>query len=204
MYTKTANMYFVLKPTLQVWQNNLIQAKIEGSPPKTQPHWWDCVPLTSPLQPITFTMKQNVPLLDNLFTGTIFDLYSVELVETLSEAGIRFETFTAKIVNDTAREALGTEYKVFHLLEKHLAVDYELSDIDDSIGETRKLVLTNECLQLKRPFFRIEGIEEIVLIHQELKVLLESRGITGCNYIPVNEYQSGVRFYFNQFDDRGG
>ena len=194
-------MYFVFKSALQVWQNDIIQAKIEGHPPKSQPHWWDCVPLTSPLPLITFTIKQNMPLIDNLFTGTIFELYSVNLVEILSEAGIHFETFPVKVVDDSTKGALGIQYRIFHLLEKYPGLDYDLSDIDDSATEIRKLVLRSECLKLKKLFFRVEGIEEIVLIHQELKGLLESRSITGCNYIPVNEYRSGVRFYFDQFNN---
>lgn len=195
-------MYFVFKPILQTWRNELLHAEIKGSIPVPQPHWWDCEPSTILLPMLTFTVKENMPLLDNLFTGTIFDLYSENLIKVLAGAGVQFETFPVQVVTRVTQQVSKFRYKVFHLLEKYPVIDYERSDIDDETGEIKKLVLSKEGRQFKRPFFRVDGMEEIVLIHQELKEELELSHITGCNYIPVSEYQSGLRFYFDQLDNK--
>lgn len=141
-----------------------------------------------------------MPLFDNLFTGTILELYSDRLVKMLEEAGIRFEIFPARVVEASTGKKVKVNYRIFHLLEKYPALDKKLSDIDDETGDIRKLVISKKYLRLKKPLFRIEGAEDIVLIHRELKDLLESQNITGCEYTLVDEYRSSIDSYFNQLD----
>jgi hypothetical protein len=194
-------MYFVFETTLQGSRKDIVLAKIQEHPPKTQPHWWDCVMLTAPLPLITFEVT-TTPLPDILFTGSIFDLYSSRVIEILSKAGVLFEFFPAHIVNQFKQTVPNAEYRIFHLLEKYPGIDLSLSNIDDESMEIRRLVIADEYLQVKKLFFRVKGLEEIVLIHQELKELFDAHGITGCSYTPLNEYRSGIRFYFEQRKDR--
>jgi hypothetical protein len=157
--------------------------------------------LTAPLPLITFEVT-TTPLPDILFTGSIFDLYSSRVIEILSKAGVLFEFFPAHIVNQFKQTVPNAEYRIFHLLEKYPGIDLSLSNIDDESMEIRRLVIADEYLQVKKLFFRVKGLEEIVLIHQELKELFDAHGITGCSYTPLNEYRSGIRFYFEQRKDR--
>jgi hypothetical protein len=39
-------------------------------------------------------------------------------------------------------------------------------------------------------------MEELVMIHQDLKEILDKEGLKGCTYIPVEKYQSGLSYYF--------
>lgn len=194
-------MYFVFEPTIQAWRKDIILAKIHGTPPTTQPHWWDCVTLTAPLPLITFEVT-TMPLPDILFTGSIFDLYSSRVIDILSKTGVLFELFPAHIINQSKKTAPKAEYKIFHLLEKHPGIDLSLSNIDDESMEIKRLVVADEYMRTRKLFFRVKGLEEIILIHKELKELFDSHGITGCSYTPLNEYRSGIRFYFEQHKGR--
>lgn len=190
-------MYFVFEPTLQGSRKDISLAKLQGIPPKTHPHWWDCEMLTTPLPLINFEVN-TTPLPDIVFTGSIFDLYSSRVIEILSRAGVLFESFPAHLVNQFKQTVPNAEYRIFHLLEKHPGIDFSLSNIDDESMEIRRLVVAEERMQIKKLFFRAEGLEEIVLIHEELRELFNAHEITGCSYTPLNEYRSGIRFYFEQ------
>jgi len=191
-------MYFVFRSALQEWENDVNQAKLEGSPITTQPHLWDSLPLTTQLPLITFTTRQNALMLDNYFTGTIFDLYSTDLINLLSQAGIRFEQFPALVIDRTTRKPSQKEYKIFHLLEKYSGLDKDLTEIHDDTKEIIKLVLTDQCLQSGKPLFRLAESRNIVLIHLELKQSLELHNISGCRYIPLSEYCEDMHFYFDK------
>lgn len=191
-------MYYVFSSTLHALNNLIIQAKLETSLPQITPHWWEAMALNTPLPLMTFTVKQESSLPDNLFTGTVFDLYSKRLTKVLRNLGINFETFPVVIVGPSGEE-LKVNYNIFHLLEKHPCLDLERSEIDDEALEVRKLMLNEKILLSEKLMFRIEELSQIVLVHHKLKNELDAKKITGCSYIPINEYQSGLRFYFNQY-----
>jgi hypothetical protein len=202
------NMYFVFEDVIQSWRGSAVRARIEGEPPMTQPHWWHCIPLFSPLPLITFTVRQGAPLWDNMFTGTIFELYSVKLISVLSATGVRFETFPARVVYHSSRKDVETEYKIFHLLESYPCIDYNLSEIEDDLIDgdqmiIKKLVLRNEFLQQKKQFFRLDEMRGIVLIHQELKDLIELNNIQGCRFTPLDEYRRGTRIFNKSRTNKG-
>lgn len=192
-------MYFVFESELCAWRNQIVQARLQGGVPDYQPHWWDCEPLTIPLPRLSFIINAKAPLLDNYFTGTEFDLYSARLVTFLREANVHFETFPAKVAERKTKQVLSSiSYEVFHLLETHPGLDETRSDMDDE--EIRKLVLTDVCIQSRKPFFRLKENVGIVLIHQTLKSILDAAEITGCKYTPVDEFRTGIRFYFEELE----
>jgi len=208
-------MYYVVKSSLEHWESHINsglddwvshinQAMIEGSPEETKPHWWAARPLTSALPLVTFTTPHGAPMLDNYFTGTIFDLYSTDLISLLHEAKVRFETFPTAVIDRVTREALDKKYQIFHLLEICPGLDMNLSDIDDSKAEINSLVLTAECLQLNKPFFRLAEAEDLVLISDELMQVFESHNMSGLRYVPINEFRVGMRHYFNKFKSGNG
>jgi hypothetical protein len=188
-------MYYVFTPALHSWENEIMQAKIQGNIPEYRPHYWDCKPLVEPLPSLTFAINRSAPLLDNYFTGTEFELFSNRLVKYLQEAGVHFESFSTTIIDRNTKREIPVDYKVFHLLELHSGLDEKHSDIRNNQMEVRKLVLTEECLQNKRPFFRLKGMENLVLIYEDLKSFFDNLGITGCEYIPVDEYKVGIELF---------
>jgi hypothetical protein len=189
-------MYFVFDSDMQVWKDHTNQAKIEGDPPLIQPHWWECLPISSNLPVIKFEVEHNAPSLDNYFTGTIFDLYSEHLVELFTKNGVKFETFPTIVVDSATKEPISKLYKIFHLLEISYGLDLALSDFGNR--EIRKLVLSEDCLLQKRALFRLGERKSIVLIHQDLKEILETNNVGGCKFIPLEKFQTGMRLYFDE------
>jgi hypothetical protein len=47
-------------------------------------------------------------------------------------------------------------------------------------------------MRANRPLFRLEEARNIVLINEELTSRLNTAGMTGCIYTPVDEFRVGV------------
>ena len=178
-------MYF-FQSLLAVKGKRTIQAKITTKPPITNPHWWEGKPIST-MPVMKFVLGSGLPSFDNLFTGTIFDIYSSRSIKMLQDYDINFETFDVNVISGTQQTKVENEYKIFHLLENHPGLDLNVSDID--AREIRKLVLTKECQQLRRPLFRLSERISLVLIHSDLKNVLEENNISGCQYISINDFQ---------------
>jgi len=180
-------MYFVFQSQMRNWGGGLLQAVVQSSP-QFEPHWWLAQPFTLAPSSLTFTLNAKAPKPDNYFTGTLsIELYSIKLINLLIKAGVKNELLPAKIIDRKSKENLPLEYKAFHLLEIYPGWDRNQSIVDEKLRVT-KLVLTEECLTNKRPFFRIEKLF-LILIHEDLKKTLDNAGITGCVYIPVEDYR---------------
>lgn len=180
-------MYIILKPLLRSWRNRILQAEIQGDVPETHPHWWDGVPLTTPPPPLIFAVSAKGPMLDNYFTGNRFDLYSERLITLLREAGVQFETFPATLVDRKTKEPLPVVYAVFHLLEIHPGLNVHHATQGPPIVDRAELN-AEKYKHHMRPFFRAQESPDLVLVHETLKLHFDTVGITGCNYIPVEEF----------------
>jgi hypothetical protein len=167
-----------------IWKKEVIHAKIISKIPPTLPHWWKALPQTKSLPLIEFEVKDEWNLPDNLFTGTIFDLYSNKLINIINNSKVQFEIFSTKIKNHRKEN----DYKIFHLLEKYSCINRELSDIDYHTLKIRKLVLKESFLRRDKKMFRIRTLEHIVLISDDLKNKLQENKITGCEYIPLENF----------------
>lgn len=196
-------MYFVFKAEIRSWREQIVHAKFLGTPPVPTPHWWDSKPLTRPLPPLSFSVIYTAPHPDNFFTGTIFDLYSRRLISLFKDAGIRHEVFPVKLINRKTQIKTPLQYGAFHLLEIYPGLDKRTSEADEHFAEIHKVVLTKTCMKSGRLFFRLKELPEIVLIHEELKQVLESYEITGCGYTPIDEFKTGINLYFDKMKQEG-
>jgi hypothetical protein len=142
-----------------------------------------------------FTVNRNWPLPDNFFTGNLLNLYSTRLIEILADQGVKFETFPATLIDRKTEVALPISYEVFHLLERHPCIDKERSPTSGPLAVAEQVVLTEECMERQKLFFRAEEASELVFIHQRLKTILEDAGITGCRYITLDEYLKQAPIY---------
>jgi hypothetical protein len=167
-------LYFLFKSDLVSWHNQTLIAKPQEDAldyqeqiTSSQYHWWFDGP--TPVRPstLTFDVNTEAPLLDNYFTGTILDLYSSKLTELLAEAGVRFETFPAVVVDGRNGRVLDVEYQVFHLLEWYPAVS----------NKENKVPL----------MFRVRGLENRVVMHEQIQTTLDQAGITGCYYLHLGD-----------------
>lgn len=181
-------MYSIFNVDIRAWRNRLLQAEPRLPLPLYQPHWWRSQPLMAPLPHMTFAVSAKAPMLDNYWTGSIFDLYSTRLIAALCDAGVQYETFSATIVDRKMGAELPVHYEVFHLLEQEPALDMDRSDID--VGVVRKLVVSSTKLQHQRPFFRVAELRNIVMIRDDIRAAFDALGITGCRYVPIDEYQT--------------
>ena len=51
-----------------------------------------------------------------------------------------------------------------------------------------KIVLTNDFLTNRKMMARVSQHRSTVLIHSNLRQILDSHGVTGCRYTPVSKY----------------
>lgn len=188
-------MYYVFESAVLSWRNHTLWAEIEGGRPlfpEYKPDWWQAQPLEQPLPFFTFMINEKAPKPDNYFTGTVFDLYTPRLIEVFREAGIRFETFPAEIIDRKTKKQVEVEYNIFHLLEIAEGIDVEKSDYDnDSPYDIRHLVMKDESLHQGKLMFRDQKFQQLVLMHEQLKARLDQAGITGCSYTTVDEFVVG-------------
>lgn len=157
--------------------------------------WFSELPIPiPPAAPLTFAVNAMAPLLDNYFAGGgSFDLFSTRLVSLLREVGVRFETFPATLVDRDTGLILTAEYELFHLLEEYAVVDELVeewnakhrsdlvtSTISGSTAAGNPSAKVDAVQVAHRPMFRLED-QALVVIHQNLKTILEEAGITGCS-----------------------
>jgi hypothetical protein len=134
----------------------------------------------------------------------VFDLYSARLIGLLGDAGVRFETFPAGMVDERTGQVVPVKYEVFHLLERYPVIDELVeewnarhgykSEADAGGGST---ATTQSSIQAsfsfyepgpddapgaKRLMFRLDDSPQHVVVHKDLKTALEEAGITGCRY----------------------
>src|SRR5262245_32652587 len=198
-------MYYVMEPDICIFRNQELQAVPVGDTADHQmrePHWWLAEPWIPPPQTLVFAINSKAPLLDNYDTGTLFDLYSMRLIRLLRDAAIRFETFPATLLDRKTKQVLSAQSEIFHMLEKQDVMDEKKSQISDEFqldhlsatdpkGEDaeldqvywdalhiRRLELTSSAARSKRLMFRVRNHEHLVLVHSDLKAMLDQAGIT--------------------------
>jgi hypothetical protein len=167
-------MYYTAVSTSIPWKGKLLQASPVDGIPNHEPHWWLCKPLTSALPRMKFRIDTSATLPDNYWTGSIFDLYSQRLVETLRDVGIYFETFPTDIVDAATGQIVPVDYQIFHLLDMYPVSMIRAKD------ESGKVV----SVKVPKLMFRLEKYIERVVVHEELKRMLDENGITGFEYRP--------------------
>jgi hypothetical protein len=208
-------MYYGFKPAVIEWNNHELHAQLVGDL-QYSPGWLEDQPLQNFPTKYTFKVYDKAPLLDNYFTGASFSLYSLRLINLLEKVEIRFETFPATLIGRKNDQVVSTDYAVFHLMEVYPAVkqlyfigdngqpsleeaDYKdvelaLSPSDKQFLQKRKIVqkleLIGKAVEAKRPLFRLQEVETLILIHENLKTVLEEEQITGCAYIPLERFQA--------------
>lgn len=187
-------MFYVFKPNITYWRGHLIQASFQGQILDFQPSWWLDKPFNKPIPPLTFTVSSAAPKPDYLFVGTAFNLVSLRMVNLISKTNVKCEAFATEIYDRKTHELLPLEYYALHLLELFPVLDKNRSIYDDNSSYIEKLVLTKSGIEVVPPLFRVKEYLSLVLISESLKSAFDSEGITGCSYIPVEEYQAGLEF----------
>jgi hypothetical protein len=184
-------MYYVFETDLQYWRGGLIRAIPKVGYLDFKPHWWSKSPLLQPIPNLTFEVNSNAPLVDNLFVGVHFSIFSEKLVNILKTNFIKFELFPCILQDKKSKKEVSVSYQACHLLEVYPGVDTEQSVIDQENYTVTKLVLSEATYSTQRLFFRLEESMDLVVIHETMKAELEREKITGCRYTPIEEFQIG-------------
>lgn len=184
--------YFVLHKSTLSWRNHEIYAQLDRRQwtVEDQDRLWKASPVTPAHSSFEFAVSPHAPKPDRLGTGSYVELYSHRLVACIREAGVRFETFPATLVDRKTKQPLeDQEHVVFHLMEVHPAIDWQKSDADEVTQAIRRLVLSDKCLNDQPFLFRDQIRRELVFIHSSLKERFEELAISGFEYTPVEKYQ---------------
>jgi hypothetical protein len=173
-------MYSTFRTAWISFRNRDLMANFEGSIPEYPPDWWGAKPIQKRLPHLRFTYNHKAPLLDNINTGHL-ELYSARLIDIFASAGVLFETFPATIIDRRTGAVLSETHRLFHLLEMHPGLDRKKTFVN-------KPVISAKRMQVPLPLFRDQEFKHFVLIHRDLRAILEEQNITGCAYKPVEDY----------------
>lgn len=205
-------MYYIFKTQMVQWQGVNLQAEMQSDLPlewRRQHDWWASVSLKGLVPTLTFSIHSEAPRIDNYFTGNQFSLYSERLISILHQTGVQYETFPVSIIDQETREAIEHKYRLFHLLEIDPAIDTGKSIIEESPFSTRgateilKLVLTDTFMRQGKALTRIKERRNLTVIHEDVKNLLDEAKITGCSFMPVEDFSLGMSSLLRNLRNRG-
>jgi len=190
-------MFYIFNHRITQWHNVTLQAEIRNYQPlydQLQRAWWYGGDI--PLKPdrFVFEISEKAPLLDNFWTGTVFNLYSAKLISIFESCNITFETFAASLVRKRTLKQIEAKYEVFRLLELSDAVDeqrtsYKQIDYKNiSIRKIENLYLTEEFMKKPKPITRILNHANLTVVTEKVKNLLEENLITGCDFTAIDQY----------------
>lgn len=193
-------MYYFFAPDLVYWRNDLVQALLESHiSQENQNEWWYGKSLKDSTQ-FRFSIRKNAPVLDNYLVNNIFDLYSESLIKILGASGARYEVFPAEFISRSDKKAIALSHKVFRLTEISDCLNEGESEFETvSFGKRQvntliRPVFTEEFLHSSKMLTRIKGFEKYVVIHSELKKIIEDNNITGCDFYLSNPNLSDTPF----------
>jgi len=156
-----------------------------------QEAWWYGTPLAIPFPRWTFSVDVP-PVLDVYSTGMIIELFSSRLVSLLTSSGIQSEAYPIYLVDNKTSRSLSQDYFAYRLLERDDALNKEKSIyITEKFGKKeiqslQKIVLNDEFLHSKKPMTRVKEKENLIIIHEDIKLLIENENIKGCKFTPVD------------------
>jgi hypothetical protein len=149
------------------------------------------------------------PLLDVYSTGMIIELFSSRLVSLLTSRDIQSETYPIYLVDNKTSKRLSQDYFAYRLLERDDALNKEKSIyITEKFGKKeiqslQKIVLNDEFLQSKKPMTRVKEKENLIIIHEDIKLLIENENIRGCKFTPVDRVNCSLRKSLRDLARRG-
>jgi hypothetical protein len=148
---------------------------------------WETKRLDFAFPLLKFSIHHNAKLLDNFVNGTSFNLYSDKLISILRELKIDFDAFPVELVDRKTNKVILEEYFIFHLLESFEVFDKNLSDITPT-RRIKRLVVSREFEESGKLMVRDKDFRQHIVVHQHFKDTLDNSGVTGCDYISVEEF----------------
>jgi hypothetical protein len=189
-------MYYVWDAEIRVWQRRIVQLDLDWTD-GLLPFANTCEIIRDRLPPVLDyrLIPMRAPLLDVMWSGSTFDLYSPAVRRLLSDLGTAFEQVSA-VIRGSARRVLTSEYAFVHVTTCAAAVDWDRSDLDigtnqsggRSIRRIRHLVLNQGAIPANTPVFRLAEWSAIVLVNEEFRAEWVRRGLTGADFRTLDHY----------------
>lgn len=190
-------MFYIFTSQIIQWHNVTLQAEIQNYQPlydQLQRAWWYGESFPTKPDRFVFEISEKAPLLDNFWTGTVFNLYSTKLISILGSSNISFETFPTSLLRKKTKKPIDKKYEVFRLLEISDAIDeqrthYQIVNSKSiTLKNIKRLYLTNEFTNKPKPITRILNHAYLTIVSEEIKALIEENRISGCAFIPIDQY----------------
>jgi hypothetical protein len=192
-------MYYFFKAKQVYREGELLQAIAMNEPPREYAKkWWYGEGFTFLPYKFRFSVDEQASLLDNYWTGNIWDLYSERLISIFKNAKVKYELFPVDILSRSTGKLLSSDYKIFRLTEINNCLDedrsvYKIFSVGNrQIKALAQPFFTNEFIRSGRLLTRIAGHERYVIIHDELKTILEDENISGCRFSEKRLDESGL------------
>ena len=192
-------MYWVYWTKTFTWRNKVLQANVVDPPAAEDGIKFD-FGIRSPLQdhpyevaPLyTFQIdsRPKKPI-DNYSADVGFKLYSARLIELMKAFGVKFEHFSANVIDEKGEPLESPEYYVFHSLEGYIdAMDEEKSEWTGSWWDgVPRLVLDYDRFE-HRPIFTCEGVLAR-LMRNDLQEAIEENEIRGFHFQKPEDHKTG-------------
>jgi hypothetical protein len=190
--------YFRWNSEIRAWRNRILQADLRPF----APDWFridlrSCAPIADQVPIVDFEYFPSAPRPDVIFTGSEWEPFSSRLRFLLRREGVTMQEFPCRLIDRRTEAILSEDYAVVHFPGCSDCLDWNNSiytPAQDSLGRPvassiSRLVLQQHCLRAASPLVRLKGASRLTLVHQRLRHILESQGISGVTYLPLQDDQ---------------
>lgn len=183
------NIYYFLSNKFIFWQGETQRANLLRKPPPEFESGWEfgkSLPITYEFH---FSIKEGAQLPDNYWTGSyLYPLYSQKLISIFRDTGVIFDLFSTKMFLSNSGSIIELGYQVFRLNEITDCLDKTKSEYkiwfigNRQMKSLIKPVFTHEFLNSNKMLTRIAGDERLIVIHSDLRKILDEEKIIGCDF----------------------
>ena len=149
------------------------------------------LPLPEPFKSMRYrysiSLNMRKPYLDNWVSGP-FDVLSRKLLKIFALFSVKFEAFSATLIDEINQEEIMDEYFVFNILESNNCFDVKKSSAGFKI---KRLVLSRDLKNSSVMMSRDVHHKTLIIVHEDLKFAIESAGVIGCYFTPVEKFKRG-------------
>jgi len=185
--------FYVSDSSIRSYRNSILMAKMVNTEDFREKFGdrWNFSPIERYSDKETgeflFHFNSRNPIPDNFFTGTKFDLYSNSLIELIRDFNVDFEVFPSHLIDLKRNIDEIDSHKVFHLLSSFPAINWEKTS-HRKFCYFDSLTLREEALLYAPPLFVNSNNNNMVLMREDLKNVIEDKGLTGFTFYSLDDY----------------
>ncbi|MEM7333483.1 MAG: DUF1629 domain-containing protein [Chloroflexota bacterium] len=156
--------------------------------------WWSDEPYRIP--PLAFTVDREKVLLDCYRWPGGIELCSEKLIAIYKQFQVHMDISPVSIYYSDNHEEIFGKYQAFRPLNFLDGLDSEKTEYaryrspvrTPDFTKPRKLVMSKAILSDPPALFRLKEHRSLIIVHTLLKEAIDKNGITGINFIPLEEF----------------